>query len=287
LPVTKPIFVFGTGRSGSTIFFDVLARHPQVAWLSQLSRQFPRQYWLNRALLRARSVRWIDSFLDRRLGPSEAYPFWELLSRGFANPFRDLSASDVTQSAAQQIRRSIQSNTTSARRRFLAKITGWPRIGFLNQVFPDAQFVEIRRDPRATAASLLQVDFWDGWRGPSSWRRGPLPPDLEQIWLDEKLSFVALAALECVLIQRATAYSVQTLDAARYCTVLYSDLCSQPLAVYRRVASFCGLDWVSRFETTVRRFRFVNRDDQWRSTLTGEQQAILERTLERAGYPTP
>jgi hypothetical protein len=283
LTVTRPIFVVGTGRSGSTVFFDVLAKHPRVAWLSKLSRKFPHYPWLNRRLLEARAVAWIESLLGSRLGPSEAYPFWETLSPGFGNPFRDLTAADVTQSAALRIRNAVEKLTSSDRPRFLAKITGWPRVGFIDCVFADAQFIEVQRDPRATACSLLNVEFWDGWRGPPNWRRGPLPPDLEQIWIDENKSFVSLAAIECIIVQRAADTTFREMGAARHCIVQYSDLCSDSITVYRKVTDFCGLEWVPRFESAVRATRFVNRDDQWQRTLTKEQRFILERTLERAG----
>ena len=277
-----PIFVIGTGRSGSTVFFDMFARHPEVAWPSELLRRFPTNPWLHRMVMRTRSVALLDAMLGNHYGPSEAYPFWDALCPGFSNPCRDLVAEDVTVASDVRVRAAVAAVTTRIRHRFVAKITGWPRVGFLNRIFPNAGFLEVFRDPRATACSLLEVEFWDGWRGPPNWRRGELPQDLQELWLQEDRSFVALAAIECVIFQRAMSKCVTALSTDRYMKVSYTDLCADPIAVFRNVLQFAGLKSVASFERQLRGKRLKNRDDQWKTLLTTAQQRILERTLERA-----
>ena len=46
--VEKPTFVTGTGRCGSTIFHQVMAQHPQTAWLSPYCERHPNKPHLNR-----------------------------------------------------------------------------------------------------------------------------------------------------------------------------------------------------------------------------------------------
>ena len=48
----KPIFVIGAGRSGSSIFGDVLAKHPRLAYLTPLSHRYPDKVWLNHRAMR-------------------------------------------------------------------------------------------------------------------------------------------------------------------------------------------------------------------------------------------
>jgi hypothetical protein len=282
LEVREPIFVVGTGRSGSTVFFDIFAKHPHVAWLSRLADDYPHRLWLNSLLMRARSYPVVDALLGKRLGPSEAYQFWDLNCPGFSNPFRDLLAGDVTPLAAARLRESIGRTAIGRRNRFLAKITGWPRVRFLREIFPQALFIEVTRDPCATASSLLSVPFWDGWRGPSNWRRGPLPADLEAIWRQEGESFIALAAIEYTIVKRAMELCRTTLRAEQMHTVSYTNLCADPVGVFRKVIEFCGLTWSGRFEKEIRHARLISGDDKWRNSLTVGQQAVLQRTLERA-----
>jgi hypothetical protein len=282
LQILEPIFIVGTGRSGSSVFFDIFASHPQLAWLSVLAREFPDRPWLNTLLLRSLSIRGLDSFLIRTFGPAEAYPFWEARCPGFSNPCRDLTADDVTPVSADRLRTTIEEMLSRRRNRFVAKITGWPRIRYLDRIFADAKFVEMTRDPCAIASSLLEVPFWDGWRGPPNWRRGPLPDDLEQIWNEENRSFVALAALEYVIYQRAMDACRADLPLDRMLTISYAALCREPIEQFRQVADFCGLDWSLRFERAIAKVRLIDRDHKWRTNLTADQQSVLQRTIERA-----
>jgi omega-hydroxy-beta-dihydromenaquinone-9 sulfotransferase len=287
LQISDPIFIVGTGRSGSSVFFEMFACHPEVAWLSVLARDFPDHPWLNKLLLRGLSMEAIRPLLTKTIGPAEAYPFWEANCPGFANPCRDLTADDVTPVAAKRVREAIEGMLSKRRSRFIAKITGWPRMRYLNRIFPGAKFIEMTRDPSAICSSLLEVPFWDGWRGPPTWRRGPLPEDLESIWNEENKSFVALAALEYVIHQRAMDACRKELDGHRVLSISYSSLCRQPVGQFREVTEFCGLPWSTGFERAIGRFRLIDRDDKWRTHLTAGQQTVLLRTLERAqGRPS-
>jgi hypothetical protein len=233
LKVRGPIVVVGTGRSGSTVVFDILARHPQVAWLSRLAGDYPDRFSMNIVLMRARSYAIVDSLPGRHLGPSEAYSYWDLNCPGFSNPYRDLLANDVAPIAAFRLRESIAPLLTRKRSRFVAKITDWACMQYLWEIFSQAFFIEVKRNPCAPGSSLLEVPFWDGSRGPPNWRRGPLPADLDAIWLQEGESFVALLLLQYVIVQRAIAECCATPPAAQMHTVSNSQLCADPVGVFQ------------------------------------------------------
>jgi hypothetical protein len=170
---------------------------------------------------------------------------------------------------------------TRTRNRLLVKITGWPRILYLKEIFPDAKFINVTRDPCAVASSFLEVPWWDGWRGPTSWRHGPLPADLETIWREQGESFVALAALEFVIFERAMQVCRQLLPAVHVLDVSYTRICSDPMATFRSVVAHCGLEWFDEFEKALRQFSLRDSDDKWRKHLTVPQQEVVIRTLER------
>jgi hypothetical protein len=102
--------------------------------------------------------------------------FLGALFTGFRRPCRDLLPQDVTLKKKEAIQNVVAQMLTRKRNRLVVKITGWPRIGFLKEIFPDAKFIHILRDGRAVANSYINVPFWWGWRGLANWRWGPLTP---------------------------------------------------------------------------------------------------------------
>lgn len=284
----RPIFIVGAGRSGSTVFHRLLSRHPDVAWQSPLCDLLPAQPAWNRALLGLSRWPVAGTFLTRRLRPGERYRFFEHCCRGFAQPCRDLVAADVTPLHRQAIPPALAALATSRRRRVLVKLTGWPRVGFLRELFPTAKFVHVYRDGRAVAASLLAVGFWRGWKGPPEWGFGELGPDARAEWEHHGKSFVALAGIQWKLLMAAMDDALRDIPATQVLQLRYEDLVRDPVAAFRTVARFCALEWTGPFERSIRKHRLRTANAKWRENLTPAQQWILEDVLapalQRYGY---
>jgi hypothetical protein len=288
MTVTKPIIIVGTGRCGSTVFHRLLASHPQVMWLSGLCDRYPTKPAWNRRAVTALDNPLLRRALGGRLRPGECYRFWDTHAYGFSTPFRDLVRADVTPRIKRQVRAAFQPMLTPARNRLLLKITGWPRIGFLNEIFEDAKFIHIVRDGRAVASSLLHVDFWRGWLGPQGWRAGLLSGEDLAEWESYNRSYAALAGLEWKIQMRAMDVAQQALDPKRFYEVKYEAFCEQPLETYRRVLEFAELPVSTFFEQQVKAASISSTSHRWRDDLTPEQQAVLNRLLrdelQRHGY---
>ena len=288
IKVEKPIFIVGVGRSGSTIFHKMFSEHPDVVWVSGLCDRYPWKPALSRALQRMIDWPLVNRPLKRRYEPGECYQFWNYHCRGFSQPCRDLLASDVTELNRKQIPPAMAELFTHRRQRLLHKITGWPRIGFLRELFPDALFIHICRDGRAVANSLLEVDFWNGWHGPERWRWGELSAGQRAEWETHGQSFIALAGLQWKLLMEATADAAARIPAGQFMQLRYEDFVVDPVQHFREVAKFCGLQWSPRFEKTISKYKLRSANDKWRKDLTPEQQvalqALLGETLTRYGY---
>ncbi|MCZ6680911.1 MAG: sulfotransferase [Candidatus Poribacteria bacterium] len=286
--VTKPVILIGTGRSGSTAVHRLLSQHPGVAWLSGLCDRFPRKPRINRLLMQAIDLPLIGLLLERRYRPSESYLFWQEYARGFPRPFRDLVAADVTEREKKILRHVLAESLTHSRSRLLLKITGWPRIGYLTECFPDAKFVHLVRDGRAVANSMLAVPFWDGWRGPMRWRWDALPPDQQSAWEANGRSFVALAGIEWVMMQAAVEKASHSLPASQFLQIRYEDFCAAKVDTMRQVIQFAELDWTPDFAHRVERYPAKSANFKWRTELTESQQSILQEVeqayLEKYGY---
>ncbi len=279
MKIDRPIFVVGVGRSGSTIFHQMLSEHPRLAWLSELCDRFPSALGFNRTLLRLVDWPLLGRLLRRHYEPGECYVFWEHHCRGFRQPFRDLLSSDVTEANRRAVLKAMAGLPSGTRQRLLYKITGWPRIGFLHELFPDARFIHVCRDGRAVANSMLAVDFWRGWHGPAQWRWGELTESDRAEWERHGKSFVALAGIQWRLLMDATAAAAARLPPGRFMEIRYEDFVADPASNFRRVVQFCELDWSKRFERAIGAYTLETANDKWRHDLTPAQQTILQAVL--------
>jgi hypothetical protein len=290
LSVTKPVFIVGTGRCGSTAFHRVMGVHPQLMWLSGFAQEFPTHPEWNRWAVTATGSSLVRKLFGKRLKPGENYGFWYAHAYGFAEPGRDLVAADVTPRVRRQLHSVFERMVTERRNRILIKLTGWSRIGFLNEVFPDAKFIHIVRDGRAVASSYLHINEWQwrGWYGPSSWRYGPLSPEDQAAWEASGRSFIALAGIQWRLHTRAIEAARAGVDESRYLQVRYEDYCADPSATCRQVLDFAELDHAPSFERHVRSAKITDMTSRFRKDLSPEQVLMLTNLLRadllRYGY---
>jgi hypothetical protein len=290
--ITKPVIIVGTGRCGSTVFHRLLAKHPEVMWLSGFCDRYPARPAWNRRAVAAMDNPVLRRLLGQKILPGECYLFWDRYAYGFAEPCRDLVRTDVTPRVKRQVRAAMEVMLTPNRNRLLLKITGWPRVGFLNEIFEDAKFIHLVRDGRAVASSLLHVDFWRGWYGPQGWRAGLLSPEDQAAWEASDRSFVALAGLEWRIQMRAMEAARQALpDPARFLEIKYETFCEQPLETCQRALDFAELPGSTEFERHVAATPIRNVSHRWRDGLTLAQQHLLDDILRedllRYGYEAP
>lgn len=288
MKISKPLLLVGTGRCGSTVFQRLLGSHPRLMWLSGFAERYPDRPAWNRWAVTAAGNPILRHLVGDKIRPGEAYNFWDRYTYGFSEPCRDLGRTDVTPRVRKQVRAAFERMLTPARDRLLVKITGWPRIGYLNGIFEDAKFVHIVRDGRGVANSLLHVDFWRGWYGPQGWRAGLLSPEDQATWEAHERSFVVLAGLEWRIQMRAIEAARRTLSPERFLEIRYEDFCRQPLETYRRVLEFAELPPSAEFERRVRAASIRDMSNRWRDDLSPAQQAVLEdvlrEDLQRHGY---
>jgi Sulfotransferase family len=289
-------FVFGTGRCGSSLVTEVLARHPAVGFVSNVDDKLS---WLDL------SGRW-NSALYQRFGPRDPamVPFrhrrrplergrlrlapsegWSVLDRQvsplISSTSRDLWASDVTPWLEWRVRRFFERRMAAQRRpHFLHHLTGWPRAGLFQAVFPDARFIHVIRDGRAVASSWLQMPWWSGHQGPANWSLGPLPQQYALEWHRSGRSYVVLAGLAWKLLMDAFDAARVSVPAQQWLDVRYEDVLADPRKQFALMLEFLGLEWTPRFEAGLGRYRFENgRSDAFRRDLDPANLALLERSL--------
>jgi hypothetical protein len=184
--------------------------------------------------------------------------------------------------------RALSQTFTGKRNRLLIKITGWPRLGYLQEIFPDAKFIHVLRDGRAVANSRVNVEFWPGWGGPPVWEKGELPDEYRAEWLRHGKSFVALAAIEWKLILDAFEHAKPFVKEGNLVTVKYEDFCDAPVDTIRKLIEFADLAWSHSLEQRLKAHRVKNMNTRWERDLTDEQKRMLHKVagpcLKRYGY---
>jgi hypothetical protein len=289
------VFLVGTGRCGSSLVQEVLARHPDVGFVSNLEdrlRAGPAAGRWNGVLYR-RVPEWFTVKGRLRYAPSEGYRLLEHeVSPLVSSPFRDLEPDDATPWLAGRFRSFFERRARAQGGPvFLHKFTGWPRAGFIAQIFPEARFVHVVRDGRAVASSLLQMPWWQGFRGPAEWGWGPLSDRDGRAWNASGRSFALLAGLEWKLLMDAFERARADVPDDQWLDVRYEDFVADPRGRIKELLSFMGLEWTERFERGFRRHTIrADRTEAYLRDLSPEEVAALDRSLRphlaRLGYPT-
>ncbi len=280
MDIEKPIFIIGVGRSGSTIFHNLFSNHPNCAWFSTFAQRSPRNLRKSAQIMKLIDYPLVGPYLQGKLNTFEAFGFWDTYIKGFSRPCRDLFDYDVTEKSRKDIKQALSQIGNDKRHRLLLKITGWPRVSMLKEIFPDAKFVHIIRDGRAVVNSMLNVGFWHGWQGPDNWRWGPLNNEQQAEWESHDKSFVVLAAIQWKLLMDAYEKVKIDLDGTNYTEVKYEDMCLDSVSVMKDVTEFCELPWEPKFEKAISAIKLRNSNNKWTTDLTDHQQSILNESLE-------
>ena len=278
MDVKNPVFIIGTGRSGSTLLYEMLSAHPHITWMSKVCQSFPSRPGVNKLFMKLIDWPVLGSFLTRRVHPREYYEFWDHRFPGFSSVCRDLGADDVTRSA-HRLPEAFGQMLTRKRDRLVLKITGWPRVGFLKTIFPDAKFIHILRDGRSVSSSMLSQPWWKGWQGPENWRWGQLTPEQYELWEKYDKSFIVLSAIEWMILMDSFDRATADLSSDVYKLVKYEDLCADADGVVREITDFCGLDWTDGFADSITHRAIRPANEKWKAELNAKQQQDLQEVL--------
>lgn len=277
--IDRPIFLIGTGRSGTTLSLNLLSLHPDLAWYSNLTHRFPARPQLA-AYSRVRDIPFLKDIFARRNDyphPVESYAILDYATLGVFTEPRLLSARDVSQEARHRYQALVRSHLRwQGKSRFLQKTTGFPRIAYLNEIFPDSKFIHVIRDGREVAASMLRVDWWDGTL--DSWGWGDMDPSYLLEYEESGRAPIVLAAIVWKTLMGHLTRATRSLPTDRTMDLPYDRLLSDPRGTMERVREFAGLRPSRVFAARVEEVPIRETRDKWR-TLDSRSQGLLEDSL--------
>jgi Sulfotransferase family/Aspartyl/Asparaginyl beta-hydroxylase len=227
----RPIIILSAPRSGSTLLYETLSRHPHIWSLGDESHgEIENLPGLSPT---------VRGYISNVLGTSDASPqISASLRRIFAERMWH---------ADGQLYREIPVTVRPNNVRFLEKTPkNALRVAFLNAIFPDAYFIFLHRDPRPNLASMIEA--WrsgkfityrtlPGWEGlPWSlllipdWQNLP-PHDLAMI-----------VARQWVAANAAILEGLSCVPKERWRSLSYEELTSTPAEVINKLFAFCNLE---------------------------------------------
>jgi hypothetical protein len=283
--VTTFVFLISNGRSGSTLVQEILCRHPNVAFVSNIEDRIPSlppsASRFNNPLYRR-----VPPTLTRkgriRFAPSEAY---RIISRQVsamvADSVRDLVASDAMPWVARRFRSFFEQRARAQGRDvFLHKFTGWPRTGFTRAIFPEARFINIVRDGRSVVASTLRSSWgWPGFRGPEH-LHSPLPAAYLEEWEASGRSFPLLSGLVWKMRMDVFADARTLVPFEQWLDVRFEDVLDNPTEEFKRILDFVSLHHDRRFDASLSRIDFhPDQKDSFKRELDSGSVALLESSL--------
>lgn len=292
--IYRPIFLIGMPRSGTTVVFEALSRHEQVAWLSHylnylvswpaclIGCAVPGIYRLSAVASLPRGEKSqgqklsrLNRYLPR---PDECYPLWEhCCGERFSRDY--LLGVHASPRESCRLRRVVQwCLDMQGKSRFAAKITGPSRIEYLRSIFPDAIFVHIIRDPRAVAGSLLKVRFWQEGGGlERPWWSNGLDDGWECEWIEHGRSPFALAVIQWRTVIEKARQESAAIAASDYIEVRYEDFVSRPQQLLNRLLPAIGLAPSQAIgEQVCGMERYRNMNSKHYASFVPEQERMVE-----------
>jgi hypothetical protein len=218
--LTRPVFIVGCGRSGTTILGQLLNHHPRLIYLNE-----PRHLWA----FEPRTDVWTDQAKERG-------------GRLF------LDADDVIPENAEKI---IYAFTEVANRKPKARLVeklpiNSFRIGFINHIFPDALFIHLLRNGLDVARSIGRKAQNEAWYGHKDYKWDLLVDYAESQGLGElarsaEFDLFLRGLLEWRLSVTTAKESLAKLPAEQHIEIRYENLLTQPETTISQLETFIGI----------------------------------------------
>jgi len=269
----KPILIIGAPGSGTTLLYQTLCSHPDLAYITHnmLRAGIYRRGRLvgdrRKALFILQNL--IHRDPDSNL-PHEADMFWMAYFRDYYNY---MTEKDYSEEMAAYFRKKVlQVQNLWGRSRFVNKnLQNSFRVRLLNSIFPDVKLIHIIRDGRAVAFSILNKKEFGATSPILLVGFKDILGDKYQPERSELYNY-GLAWAEYVTKAR----EASTVAQSRYHEVRYENLVAEPYKELRNIVDFCELDWYSEFEEKIPPTQDMNM--KWKQKASKEQRTDLEES---------
>ncbi len=289
--IYKPIFIVGVPRSGTTLVYEYLAMHKDLAWFSQRDFKdfFSKEYWeftnLRRRIYGLRQWHYLGKQRDMLFRTSFEFPdevghLWNkwIGKKGWT------TEDDITESVSTNLRQAVSNLLVKKnKRRFLNKNPAHSvRMPLLYKVFSDALFINIIRDGRAVVASMINSigssKRFEKYFGIALKNANQMEYDV-----------IERHARQWVEVNEEIQNSKNHLGQNQYYEIKYEDFIQNPRKCLEQIFKFCELDYQDIFENSKIRMyggklsstidKLQSRNEKWPQLFSSEDVQRLENIM--------
>jgi hypothetical protein len=223
--IDRPVLIVSSPRAGSTLLFETLAQSPSVCTPGRESHRIIEGIHA----LHPASRNW---YADR-LTAADVTPVTNSVLK--ARFLADLRSRDEDQCFPPSLRMLWKTTRNSL------------SIPFLRAIWPNAYFIYLYRDPRATISSMLEA-----WRSEQfvpypnlpEWEGPPWSLALVPGWRDMNGKPLAeIVAYQWSTATRLTLDDLEALPPGSWCMASYEALVAEPQREIERLCAFVGIGW--------------------------------------------
>ncbi|MEP6684945.1 MAG: sulfotransferase [Parafilimonas sp.] len=268
----KPIILFGSGRSGTTLISEIIFQHEDLAWHSNYQELFPKFAGINymRRLFDNKMWRIIGmntqnnrSFSNYMLfRPIERYDFWEAVTGeriDFSRSF--LLNEKATPEEREHIRTFFAKVIKFQKRKRLAiKITGPARMEYLMSIFPDAQFINITREPISVIRSWMEI-YWNEQITNQLWWQGAYSEDELKKAKELSSNKFLFAAFQYKKLMETTQQEIDKMHPDVY-NASYEDFVKNPTEFIKDMMQFLHLQPSKLVDKFMDKISIANRNER-------------------------
>ena len=162
------------------------------------------------------------------------------------------------------------------RKRLAIKITGPARIEYLMSVFPDAQFVNINRDPIAIIRSWMEI-YWNEQITNQLWWHGAYTEDELKKAGELSSNKFLFAAFQYKKLMETTQQEIEKMHPDIY-TTSYEEFVKDPDAFTKKLMEFLHLKPSRLVDKFIKKLSIANRNER---KAASESSEITEETKQQ------
>jgi len=292
--VKKPIFIIGVPRSGTTLLYNILSKHPHLGYFTSDDLEFmiPKdkqkeiiQNWKKLKFEIKKVPQNEDNFFAsmayrKSLGQKIPKPisiegeiFWK---KYFGFDFITDVSDEVKSTLSKEISSLLE---RQKKQRFLNKAPqNCMRLSALQKCFPDGKFICILRDPRSVISSALERQEKEG-----SFDFGIPIKNIEKFNQLNSVEKWAWAYQE--ILEQVYKFSLSQ-DKGAFLKMEYEKLASNPESVIHEIFDFCEIDVVSSLTSMIP--QISDMSEKWKSRITKNDEKkifdIVNPILQKMKY---